>query len=151
MAAFEVALRTWPVAALVSVIFALGTTAPLGSFTTPRSDVVAIWAKLVPARTSENRNAVTAEQRLVTFPPGKGLLVPRGSAQFFSLFVTNCGKGLMSHPFCGMAVTSSSRIDKRALENSALISDLSSPHQRRAHRALGRRARSLGPPTAIAG
>jgi hypothetical protein len=31
---------------------------------------VAIWAMLVPARnTSENTSAVTAKQRLVTFPP----------------------------------------------------------------------------------
>jgi hypothetical protein len=37
---------------------------------TPRREVVAIWAMLVPARnTSENTSAVTAKQRLVTFPP----------------------------------------------------------------------------------
>jgi hypothetical protein len=67
------------------VIFAPDTTAPLGSFTTPRSEVVAIWAMLVAVTTSENTSTATEKQRLVTFPPKrlKRLRAPRRSAHLF--------------------------------------------------------------------
>jgi len=54
------------VAGFVSVIVAPGSTAPLGSLTTPRSEVEAICARTVPVKASNNTTAATDKQRLVT-------------------------------------------------------------------------------------
>jgi hypothetical protein len=69
------------VAELVSVIFVPGTTAPLGSFTTPRKDVLATWAAAIPTTRSDRMSVKTLRQR-VTFPPKKKTLRRRGSAGF---------------------------------------------------------------------
>jgi hypothetical protein len=61
-----VALNAWPLAASVTVMVAPGTTAPLGSRITPRSEVVAIWATADAARMSIAAAAAMAELRLVT-------------------------------------------------------------------------------------
>jgi hypothetical protein len=75
-AALEVAFWVWPLAPLVSVTIAPGTTAPLGSFTTPRREVVATWATIVLAQASSKTNEASAKQRLVTFSSKRELHWP---------------------------------------------------------------------------
>jgi hypothetical protein len=60
----EVVVSFWPAALLSKVMVAPGTTAPLGSVTTPRSDVVAIWAKAVAEHRHTNTRAI-AQKRLI--------------------------------------------------------------------------------------
>ena len=43
-----------------------GTTAPVGSFTTPRNEVFAFWEKVFAAKTANSKTTKVVQKRLVT-------------------------------------------------------------------------------------
>jgi hypothetical protein len=61
----EVALRVDPLALLLKVIVAPGTDAPVGSFTTPWMEVVAICAKLTAEQREKKRTSTDTLMRLI--------------------------------------------------------------------------------------
>jgi hypothetical protein len=64
--AFEVVLSICPVALSSNVTVAPDTTAPVGSVTIPRRDVVAFWAKVAVVEIDRNKNRAALQKCLVT-------------------------------------------------------------------------------------
>jgi hypothetical protein len=61
----DVVVSVCPVALAKSLIVAPGTTAPVGSFTSPRSEVVAFCAKLAAVKRDRKRTSTDTPMRLI--------------------------------------------------------------------------------------
>ena len=80
----------FPFAAFSSVTLAPGTSAPLGSFTAPRSEVDADWLKPVGVEERMHKSANPGRNRLTAVPPGKTACVPDLVAFTFSYGLRLC-------------------------------------------------------------